>query len=228
MLFHKQRVVKIAGEFVYLKIGKVGEKINPFNPVSRTLFNVHVDDLEGCIPSYLDINTHKYADDCTQDEVIPYGSTSNMQEVLDTMNDWTLRNKVKLNAKKTKDMWICFKAAIPEPPSLKIGDDTIERVNSFKLLCLWINDTLKWNTHIEEITKKVNKRLFYLRECRRANLPTKVGLTCYKTKLRPVLEYAAPIWGGLPQYLTDELERTLRTWYTFSDYRKLQLEPRSP
>ena len=174
--------------------------------ISPTLFNVHVDDLEDCIPSYLDINTHKYADDCTQDEVIPYGSTSNMQEVLDTMNDWALRNKMKLNAKKTKDMWISFKAAIPEPPSLKIGDNTIERVNTFKLLGLWINDTLKWNTHIEEITKKANKRLFYLRECRRANLPTKVGLTCYKTKLRPVLEYAAPIWGGLPQYLTDELE----------------------
>ncbi len=103
-------------------------------------------------------------------------------------------------------MWICFKAAIPEPPSLKIGDDTIERVNSFKLLGLWINNALKWNTHIEEITKKVSKRLFYLRECPRANLPTKVGLTCYETKLRPVLEYAAPIWGGLPQYLTDELE----------------------
>jgi hypothetical protein len=34
----------------------------------------------------------------------------------------------------------------------------------------------------------------------------KVGLTCYETKLRPVLEYAAPIWGGLTQYLADELE----------------------
>jgi hypothetical protein len=82
--------------------------------------------------------THKYADDCTQDEVIPYGSTSNMQEVLGAMNDWALRNKMKLNVKNTKDIWICFKAAISEPPSLKIGDDTIERVNSFKLLGLWI------------------------------------------------------------------------------------------
>jgi hypothetical protein len=27
MPFHKQRVIKIAGEFVYLKIGKVGEKV---------------------------------------------------------------------------------------------------------------------------------------------------------------------------------------------------------
>jgi hypothetical protein len=67
-----------------------------------------------------------------------------------------------------------------------IGNDTIERVNYFKLLGLWINNILNWNTHIEETTKKANKRLFYLRECRRANLPTKVGLTCYETKLRPV------------------------------------------
>ena len=82
-----------------------------------------MDDPEDCIPNYLDINTHKNADDCTQNEVIPYGSTSNMQEVLDAMNDWALRSKMKLNAKKTKDMWICFKSAIPEPPSLTIGDD---------------------------------------------------------------------------------------------------------
>jgi hypothetical protein len=76
---------------------------------------------------------HKYADDCTQGEVILYGSTINMQEVLDAVNDWALRNKMKLNAKKTKDMWICFKDSIPEPPSLMIGNDTIERVNYFKL-----------------------------------------------------------------------------------------------
>jgi hypothetical protein len=89
------------------------------------LFNAHVDDLKDCIPNHLDINTHKYADDCTQDEVIPYGSTSNMQGVLDAMNDWALRNKKKLNAKKTKGMWICFKNEIPEPLSLMIGNDTI-------------------------------------------------------------------------------------------------------
>ena len=41
-----------------------------------------------------------------------------------------------------------------------IGNDVIKRVNSFKMLGVWIQDNLKWNTHIEEITKKANKRLF--------------------------------------------------------------------
>ena len=48
------------------------------------------------------ISTQKYADDCTRDEAIPYGCTSNMQDMLDRMNDWALRNKMELNFKKQK------------------------------------------------------------------------------------------------------------------------------
>ena len=36
-----------------------------------------------------------------------------------------------------------FKDVIPEPPSLMIGNNVIERVNSFKLLGVWIQDNLK-------------------------------------------------------------------------------------
>ena len=50
--------------------------------ISPILFNTYIDDLEDCIPSLLNINTHKYADDCTLNEVIPYSSTSNMQAVI--------------------------------------------------------------------------------------------------------------------------------------------------
>ena len=55
-------------------------------------------------------------------------------------------------------MWICFKEDIPEPPVLVIiGDDTIERVKLFELLGMWWTNSLKWNKHVEEITKKANK-----------------------------------------------------------------------
>ena len=36
--FHKQRVIKIVGDFVYLKIGKVGEKIKQSYGVSNSTF----------------------------------------------------------------------------------------------------------------------------------------------------------------------------------------------
>ena len=43
-------------------------------------------------------------------------------------------NKMELNAKKTKDMWICFRKAMREPPKLMIGNNEIERVENFKFL----------------------------------------------------------------------------------------------
>ena len=81
-----------------------------------------------------------------------------------------------------------------------------ERVKTFKLLGTWLQDDLKWNKHIEEITREESKRLYCLRECRTAHLLAAVGLTTYTTKIRPLLEYASLVWGGLPEYLAKELE----------------------
>jgi hypothetical protein len=45
-----------------------------------------------------------------------------------------------------------------------------------------------------------------VRACRKANLPRNIGLTTYYTKIRPILEYAAPIWAGLPYYLKEDID----------------------
>ena len=44
---------------------------------------------------------------------------------------------MKLNVKKTKNMWICFGKSNPQPPNLYIGDNMIERVDTFKLPWCW-------------------------------------------------------------------------------------------
>ena len=103
-------------------------------------------------------------------------------------------------------MWICFEKDIEPAPLISHGSDIIKRVTYSKLLGVWHQNNLKWIRHVEEITKRANKRLYYLRECRRAKLPAEVGITCYLTKIRPLLEYESPIWGGLPDYLSAELE----------------------
>ena len=46
-----------------------------------------------------------------------------------------------------------------------------------------------------------------MRACRKANLPSNIGLTTYCTKIRPSLKYAAPIWRGLSCYLKEDIER---------------------
>ena len=86
----------------------------------------------------------------------------------------------------------------------------LERVSKFKLLAVWQQDNLCGNYHVEQTVKKASKRLHYLSECRTANLPTEIGITvyCTCTKIRPLLEYASPVWGGMPKYLAYESEST--------------------
>ena len=126
-----------------------------------------------------------------------------MQVVLNSIHEWTTSNHMLINSKKTKDMLLTFRKSPTTPDSLHLGNCELERVNVFKLLGVWFQDDLRWNHHIEEVTKKANKRLFLLREGRKANLPKDVGITLYNTKIRPLLEYASPVWGGLPNYLSE-------------------------
>ena len=59
----------------------------------------------------------------------------------------------------------------------------------------------------QAVVSKARKRIHYLRVCRTVHLPRDIGLTTFITKIRPVLEYASPVWGGLPIYLEEDLQR---------------------
>jgi hypothetical protein len=48
-----------------------------------------------------------------------------MQVAIDCVSNRAETNKMELNPKKPKDMWICFTDSVQEPP------DIIERVRTF-------------------------------------------------------------------------------------------------
>ena len=60
---------------------------------------------------------------------------------------------------------------------------------------------------MSDIVSRANKRMYYLRVCRKASLPKDIGLTTFLTKIRSLLEYASPIWRGLPTYLEEDFQR---------------------
>ena len=65
---------------------------------------------------------------------------------------------------------------------------------------------LKWNSHVEYIFKKACKKLYSLRVLRRAGVNHANILKVYLTTVRPVLEYAVPVWQSIPGYLSDVIE----------------------
>jgi len=77
-----------------------------------------------------------------------------------------------------------------------------------KLLGVVVLDNLRWNAHVESICKKAATPLYFLKQLKRAKVPPKDTLLFYTTSIRPVSEYAYPVFhNALPQYLSNEMER---------------------
>ena len=67
-----------------------------------------------------------------------------------------------------------------------------------------ISQDLTWNKHVANIVKKAGKRLYQLKH---AGITQKDLFSVYVSVVRPVLEYACPVWHtNLPQYLSDNIE----------------------
>ena len=82
-------------------------------------------------------------------------------------------------------------------PPLLTSSGAIERVSTFKLLEIHLDTNLSWSAHINSITSKASKRLYFLKHLKRTRVPYKQLLHFYTAVIRPVLEYAAPAWHHL-------------------------------
>ena len=84
----------------------------------------------------------------------------------------------------------------------------IERVTSYKLLGMFIDDDLRWNTHVNvnQIYKKACKRLYSLRLLERADVTTTGILKVYLSVIRPILEYAVPVWQSICETQSEKLD----------------------
>ena len=142
---------------------------------------------------------------------------------MDELTAKSCRNKFQLNEAKCKELQISFARCKPQFAPIVVNDNSIEVVTSVKLLGLNISNNLKWNCHISEIVKKASTRLYFLRQLKRANVAEKELVTFYITCIRPITEYACPVYhNGLPKYLSDDLERlqkrALRIIFPFASY----------
>jgi len=100
---------------------------------------------------------------------------------------------MQINTSKTKEM-IFGSLSTANLPLLSISAGSVERVSSFKLLGLNFDASLSWSVHITIIAAKASKRLYFLKQLKRAGVPAQQLPHFYATVIRPVLEYCAPVW----------------------------------
>ena len=119
---------------------------------------------------------------------------SKMQEAINVLTEWSNINKLGINAEKTKEMLIYFGKRDLQLQPVKINNINLDRVHTSKLLGIIISDDLKWASHIKYIVAKASKRLYYLRELKRAGIQTSELNRVYTSMIRPVLEYCVEVW----------------------------------
>ena len=102
----------------------------------------------------------------------------------------------------------------------------MEKVSTFKLLGVWIDDNLKWQTDTDRIIKKAVKRLFLLKTLKKYGASETDMKRFYASVIRPVLEYGAQVWhGGLTKSQSNNIEKIKKRafWiiYCEKEYDKL-------
>ena len=80
--------------------------------------------------------------------------------------------------------------------------------------------------HISEITRKAASRFYFMRQLKKADIPSKDMQTFYSTCIRPTLEYTCLVLhNSLPKYLSDDLKqlqkRALKIIYPFQPYSEV-------
>lgn len=172
------------------------------------LFILYINDI-------FDIELHGKIILFADDAILIYDNTNiddlrkNMQSDIDKIFKWFTQNKLSMNIKKTKTMIItCKNTDRNSKLKLNIKNTEIEQVNNYKYLGLTIQNDLKWNTHINNIKRKVSAMSGVI--SRLGNkLNNSTLKTIYYSYINSQIAYLIPIWGtSSPKYLLQNLQIT--------------------
>ena len=134
------------------------------------------------------------------------------QRWLKTINDWTLKQKMLINEKKTKTMIFNYTNKYQFTTRLSINDQPIEVVNNTRLLGTIIQDNLTWDLNTAELVRKANARMELLRKV--ASFGTGIDdlKNIYILYVRSLLEQSATVWhSSLTEENKNDLERVQKT-----------------
>ena len=143
------------------------------------------------------VTLYKYVDDSTLVEICEFNSISLMQESVNIAAEWTNNNDMKINSEKAKEMIISYAHGNigNEVPNILIEGKVVERVDHVKLLDITLSNDLTWKRHVDNIVKKAGKIIYTLYQLKRAGVNQADLVTIYISVVRPVVEYACPVWS---------------------------------
>ena len=140
-----------------------------------------------------------YADDATfhtHDKDI-HTIENRIQSDFNASKLWSTSNKMHIHYQKTSCMTIGTRQRLVGTDHLNIKADNINirSVSNQKLLGLYIDENLNWNTHIDNLCKAVSSKISLLRQLAEF-APLQVQKQFYQGYILPLLDYGSITWGS--------------------------------
>ena len=181
------------------------------------LFLVYINDL----PSRVNSTARLFADDCLLYRVIK--STDDhqiLQQDLDHLQQWENEWQMSFNPEKCEVIRITNKRRIIDG-SYTIHGHTLQFTDQAKYLGVTIDTKLSWGHHTNAMTKKANNTVAFLRR-NLSSCHRQIRATCYKSLVRPQLEYASTVWDHTNKTHINTVEAVQRRAAQFitGDYRQ--------
>ena len=173
--------------------------------IGPILFLLYINDL----PEEVNSTVRLFADDTIMYMTLSSDKdATSLQQDLDKLAAWEEKWKMKFHPDKCSVLPITRKKS-PRSFEYKLHGHILKVEKSTKYLGITIDNKLSWNTHIDNITKKANSSLAFLRR----NLQISqqhIKSNAYTTLVRPQLEYAASVWDPYTKEKVDQLEMVQR------------------
>ena len=162
--------------------------------ISLVLFTLYTNDCRSEIASINPIL--KFADDTAILGLIKNKNEISYRPEVSKFVQWCNTNYLQLNVNKTKEMVIDFRKKDNDIMPLKINDQIIDQVCTYKYLGITIDEKLHWSDHINNIKSEANKRLYFVRKLGQFKVDRKLITLFYKSIIESVLSFCITCWGG--------------------------------
>ncbi|KAI8515244.1 hypothetical protein Bbelb_078350 [Branchiostoma belcheri] len=154
-----------------------------------SLFLLYINDL----PTSLSSIARLFADDTLAHKTICSASDQELLQVdLDLLAKWEQTWLMEFHPGKCQSLHITRKRA-PLITEYHLHGHTLSAVKEAKYLGVTITNNLTWSTHIGNIVNKASKTLGFLRRNLKA-CPKRIREIAYFTLVRPIVEFASPVW----------------------------------
>ena len=140
-----------------------------------------------------------------------------LQQDLDNLQQWEQKWQMSFNADKCEVLRITNKRR-PIFSDYYIHNQKLAIKTDAKYLGVTISSDLSWAKHTDNIVKKANSTMAFLRRNIRS-APQSAKDKAYKTYVRPTLEYASTTWASKTATLSQKIEMVQRAFRTVCDER---------